>query len=103
MYRDVGGKLVGVLDDWDLPSTLAGSSGGALERTDALPYMALELLHTIVHGKKCQHRYRHDLEACFWVLVRIYYCYEGGHEREDLGDSLFGGGHDHALRVAHGQ
>ncbi|KAI0027651.1 hypothetical protein K488DRAFT_27037, partial [Vararia minispora EC-137] len=72
MRRDESGRLIGVLNDWDLAKDGHPDMGDRLttfemERTGTVPFMALDLLKRQA-GVQVIHVYRHDLEAGIWVL-----------------------------------
>ncbi|KAL1725822.1 hypothetical protein EV714DRAFT_220517 [Schizophyllum commune] len=75
MSRRVDGQAVGVLNDWDLACFVNehGISEAATtqHRTGTGPFMALDLQYVTANGKLVPqyHRYYHDLEALFWLLV----------------------------------
>ncbi|TRM63255.1 hypothetical protein BD626DRAFT_569278 [Schizophyllum amplum] len=76
MYcRTPDGKVLGFLNDWDLacfvgPLDLSESSTSQ-HRTGTGPFMAIDLQQPDNEGKspKRDHRYCHDLESLFWLLV----------------------------------
>lgn len=65
-------ETIGVLNDWDMASrlddTLQVPRSAATHRTGTLPFMSIQLL---THGKEneVRHRYRHDLESFFYILL----------------------------------
>ncbi|VDC02065.1 unnamed protein product [Peniophora sp. CBMAI 1063] len=85
MYRRFGGKIYGVLIDFNLATTdNSGHSG--LERTGTAPYMALELLWAATQREThiAKHLYRQDLEAFYWTLIWVCNCV-GGDGKEIVG------------------
>lgn len=78
MWRREGGKVVGVLNDWDLArdGRATGMIIAPLERIGTVPFMALDLL---TRYGKTGHRYRHDQEALVWVLAWLFINYDKGH------------------------
>ncbi|KAK7007367.1 other 1 protein kinase [Favolaschia claudopus] len=84
MYREVQGKVYGVLNDFDL-AVLVGNNpllSTSKQRTGTKLYMARELLELDPSGPTPSHLYRFDLESLFWVLVIISCHYENGKEIE---------------------
>jgi serine/threonine protein kinase len=75
MYRrDKNGHAYGTLSDFDLAS-ISGEQSNNKQRTGTLPFMAIELLsahHPIVH------KYEHDVESFYWVLLCAVLCAEDG-------------------------
>jgi Fungal protein kinase len=73
-WSDKDGKLIaiGVLNDWDMASRLDDTHqvprSSATHRTGTLPFMSIQLL---TNGKENEvpHRYRHDLESFFYILL----------------------------------
>ncbi|TFK39390.1 hypothetical protein BDQ12DRAFT_681704 [Crucibulum laeve] len=63
------GSVKGILNDWDMASELDTDGetppSAALRRTGTIPFMACDLLNV----KLSVHRYRHDLESFFYILV----------------------------------
>ncbi|KAG2142356.1 hypothetical protein DEU56DRAFT_259973 [Suillus clintonianus] len=77
MVYKLNGKWIGVLNDYDLSSTLhEGPTGN--ERTGTVPFMALDLLEKDAIDGNVSHLYRHDAESFIWVLVWICLRYSGG-------------------------
>ncbi|KAF5359985.1 hypothetical protein D9758_007650 [Tetrapyrgos nigripes] len=79
MFREKDGKIYGVLNDFDLSSRLPPESkASSRQRTGTKPYMSHELLNpSWVHG----HRYRHDLESLFYVI--LIFCSDYGAKGEE--------------------
>jgi len=75
-YRDSSGKVVGVLNDYDLSSMNIVPSGR--ERTGTVPFMALKLLTNKAIEGKVEHLYQHDVESFIWVLTWVSLRYEDG-------------------------
>lgn len=74
--RSEGGKVYGVLNDFDLASrSNSESSNGPIsnQRTGTRPYMALDLLNT---ESTSDHKYRHDLESLFYIIFCLACRYE---------------------------
>ncbi|KAK0490360.1 hypothetical protein IW261DRAFT_1323834, partial [Armillaria novae-zelandiae] len=70
MYRmDGQGNIFGVLIDFDLSSLIPIEEAKSLRRTGTPPYMAFDLLKE--EKDSGPHRYRHDLEALFCVMLMI--------------------------------
>lgn len=69
LRRLKNGKIVGVLNDWDMSSRVDDTGSILPTITNhligTLPFMARQLLLT--HAPK--HMYRHDLESFFYILV----------------------------------
>jgi len=69
MYRIIGGKVYGVLTDYDLSSWVASLNSDytktSQQRTGTPPFMAYELLN----GSKAPHMYRHDVESIFYIML----------------------------------
>jgi len=80
-YRDSSGKVVGVLNDYDLSSMNIVPSGR--ERIGAVPFMALKLLTTQAIEGKVEHLYQHDVESFIWVLTWVSLRYEDGKLRRN--------------------
>ncbi|KAG2070795.1 hypothetical protein BDR04DRAFT_1053775 [Suillus decipiens] len=78
MWYMKNGKLIGVLNDYDLSSlaNVAGPQGN--ERTGTVPFMALELLTPSAQRGEVKHLYRHDLESFMWVFAWISLRYRQG-------------------------
>ena len=69
MWRIIGGKVYGVLTDYDLSSWKAKMNADytktSQHRTGTPPYMAQELLK----GTSPIHLYRHDVESLFYIML----------------------------------
>ncbi|KAI5887850.1 uncharacterized protein SCHCODRAFT_02692454 [Schizophyllum commune H4-8] len=72
--RDAKGKVFGLLSDWGL-SCLAdahnlGTSSTSRHRTGTAPFMAMDLQRAASkYSVAADHRYCHDLESFFWLLL----------------------------------
>ncbi|KAG2125388.1 hypothetical protein DEU56DRAFT_573329 [Suillus clintonianus] len=77
-YRDKLGKLMGVLNDYDLSllASVPGPHGN--ERTGTVPFMALDLFTEEAQRGEVKHLYRHDLESFMWILTWIFLRYRNG-------------------------
>jgi hypothetical protein len=79
MYRKKDEKIFGVLNDYDLAIFMSNETPSSKTRTGTKPFMAIDLL-----GKPTDlHRYRHDLESLFYVIVYVTSRYDGGQEIDD--------------------
>ena len=74
MYLKVEGKIVGVLNDFDLASTQETTTG--TERTGTVPFTALALLRDEALQGNVIRAYEHDTESFIWVLIWISLRYE---------------------------
>lgn len=74
MYRFKNGKIVGVLNDFDLAIFTSQQSNGPMskQRTGTRPFMAYQLLEGA--NKPQLHLYRHDLESFMYVIL-VLACY----------------------------
>ncbi|KAJ6474756.1 hypothetical protein C8R45DRAFT_834633, partial [Mycena sanguinolenta] len=78
IYRRVGDKVHGVLNDFDLAVIMTDTNPStSKQRTGPEPYMALDLL---VLGPPPLHLYRFDLESLFYVIVVVTQHYHEGKE-----------------------
>ena len=75
-YLDSDGRVIGVLNDYDLSSLKIVPTGR--ERTGTVPFMAIELLSDKAVAGKVEHCYRHDAESFIWVLTWVSLRYEDG-------------------------
>ena len=83
MYkRQEDGKIVGVLNDFDL-AIIGGSQSTNTERIGTMLFMALDMLENIVVNTDQVHLYRYDAESFLWVAIWVCGTYEGGGERRD--------------------
>ncbi|KAF8121044.1 hypothetical protein EV363DRAFT_1366958, partial [Boletus edulis] len=80
VYRIDNGKIVGVLNDFDLASTQQSATG--TERTGTVPFMALDLLDDLALQGHITHAYQHDAESLIWVLIWISLRYDDGKPRK---------------------
>lgn len=72
MVSRLGGKVSGLLNDWDLAVFVNTPEGKSTihYRTGTPPFMAIELLDPLKFiTYKPGHWYRHDLESFFYILV----------------------------------
>jgi Fungal protein kinase len=76
MFRKKDGSIFGVLNDFDLSVFRNRSGASSKQRTGTRPFQAIDLLA----GEAVEHRYRHDLESLFYVIVWITSRYCGGKE-----------------------
>ncbi|KAI6022952.1 hypothetical protein BKA83DRAFT_4271284 [Pisolithus microcarpus] len=74
--RTSDGKIMGVLNDFDLASIEDGLTG--TERTGTVPFMALELLHPEGLRGQTKHAYEYDAESFIWALTWITLRYDNG-------------------------
>ncbi|KAJ4469222.1 hypothetical protein J3R30DRAFT_3214926, partial [Lentinula aciculospora] len=74
MVREKDGEKYGVLNDWDLSSWVNEQRDGPTSkfRTGTKPYMAHEQ-HS--HDWQGPHRFRHDLESLFYVILLLVCLY----------------------------
>jgi len=77
-YEDDEGKLIGVLNDYDLSSLANALGPRGNERTGTVPFMALDLLTERGQRGQVEHLYRHDLESFIWVLPWVVLRYRDG-------------------------
>jgi len=78
MYKRINGKIQAYLIDFDLAS-LADRDSHNLDRTGTMPFMALELLHSVAPGHApVLHAYAHDAEAVCWVVLWLGVQYTDG-------------------------
>ncbi len=83
MYKRREGTIVGVLIDFDL-AILHGGPSKNTERIGTMPFMALDILASIIVANTDQlHLYRHDAESFLWVAIWVCGTYDGGKERQD--------------------
>ena len=74
-HRSPEGAVVGFLVDWDVSCpthyNLDDESTGLLSRRGTSPFTSLDLQYVASDGKHLPqtHRYHHDLESFFWLLV----------------------------------
>ncbi|KAJ3977301.1 protein kinase [Lentinula raphanica] len=75
MFRRKEGKVYGVLNDFDLSSTVARMAQGpsSKERTGTRPFMSPDLLNSLWKGG---HFPRHDLESLFFIILCLVCRYD---------------------------
>ncbi|KAJ3768524.1 hypothetical protein FB446DRAFT_266455 [Lentinula raphanica] len=75
MFRRIGGKVYGVLNDFDLSSTIDGMTRGPSpnESTGTRPFMSPDLLNSRWKGG---HLPRHDLESLFFIILCLVCRYD---------------------------
>jgi serine/threonine protein kinase len=79
MFRKKDGKIFGVLNDFDLAILRTSEGPSSKTRTGTKPFIAVDLL-----GEPDDvHRYRHDLESLFYVIVYVTSRYHEGREIEN--------------------
>ncbi|KAG1772481.1 hypothetical protein EV702DRAFT_1033620 [Suillus placidus] len=81
-YR-LGGRFIGVLNDFDLSSIIRFLSSikdapKGFERTGTVPFMSLHLLVPKAIAGQVEHVYYHDAESFIWVLTWICLRYKNG-------------------------
>ena len=79
MYHKKDGKVFGVLNDHDLAIFKSSNAPSSKTRTGTKPFMAIDLLGNPTDV----HRYRHDLESMFYVIVYVTLQYHKGQELDD--------------------
>ncbi|KAJ3903050.1 kinase-like domain-containing protein [Lentinula edodes] len=82
MVRVKDGKKYGVLNDWDLAIWLDERDGNSTSqfRTGTRPYMAHEQHSPEWEGP---HRYRHDMESLFYVILLLATLFSNPSEKDD--------------------
>ncbi|KAG1876129.1 hypothetical protein C8R48DRAFT_690769 [Suillus tomentosus] len=78
MWYRKNGKLISVLNDYDLSSLANALGPQGNERTGTVPFMALDLLTKEGQQGKVKHLYRYDLESFMWVFAWIFLRYRQG-------------------------
>ncbi|KAF8833735.1 hypothetical protein BDN67DRAFT_976454 [Paxillus ammoniavirescens] len=78
MYHSVNGKVIGVLNDYDLASLMSSDNPLGKERTGTMLFMAIDLLDADGRDGKVKHLYRHDMESLVWVFVWICHQFKDG-------------------------
>ncbi|KAG1775189.1 hypothetical protein EV702DRAFT_1007977 [Suillus placidus] len=78
MWYEIDGKLMGVLNDYDLSSLANDPGPRGNECTGTVPFMALDLLFAEAQRGEVKHLYRHDLESFMWCFAWIALRYENG-------------------------
>ncbi|KAG2338117.1 hypothetical protein BDR05DRAFT_969566 [Suillus weaverae] len=78
MWYRRNGKLISVLNDYDLSSlaNVVGPQGN--ESTGTVLFMVLDLLTAEAQRGEVKHLYRHDLESFMWVFAWIFLRYRQG-------------------------
>ncbi|KAG1857266.1 hypothetical protein C8R48DRAFT_607377 [Suillus tomentosus] len=76
-YRLSCGRVIGVLNDYDLSSIQDDCARGN-ERTGMIPFMAIDLLRLSAIDDAVEHVYRHDAESFIWVFVWVCLRYKDG-------------------------
>lgn len=79
MYRKRDGRVIGVLNDYDLAIFTSNNTPSSKTRTGTRPFMAIDLLGSPTDV----HRYCHDLESMFYVIVYVTSRYHNGQEIDD--------------------
>ncbi|KAF8991843.1 hypothetical protein BDQ17DRAFT_1332666 [Cyathus striatus] len=76
MYREEGGVIYGVLNDFDLCKKMDNNLSGpsSRQRTGTIPFLAIDLLSR--PKAPPAHRYRHDVESFFYVFYYIITSYD---------------------------
>ncbi|KAI5994257.1 hypothetical protein F5J12DRAFT_416820 [Pisolithus orientalis] len=78
MYYKVGGKVMGVLNDYDLSSLASSPNPLDDEWTGTTPFVAIDLLEEGGQNGNVKHQYRHDMESFIWVFIWISLQYKDG-------------------------
>ncbi|KAF9245415.1 hypothetical protein BU15DRAFT_71167 [Melanogaster broomeanus] len=78
MYYRFKGKVIGVLNDYDLASLTTSNNPLGYERTGMIPFMVIDLLNANTRDGKVEHLYCHDMVSFIWVFVWICFQYEDG-------------------------
>ncbi|KAF8838062.1 hypothetical protein BDN67DRAFT_1013382 [Paxillus ammoniavirescens] len=78
MYHRVNGKVIGVLNDYDLAPLTSSDNPLGNERTGTMLFMAIDLLDADGQDGKVKHLYRHDMESLIWVFVWICHQFKDG-------------------------
>lgn len=78
------GKVIPVLNDWDL-SVIADRSNNVGEYTGTIPFLASDLLSSKYWKGEVEVLYRHDLESFVWILLWVFVCYRNGKETVPTG------------------
>ena len=76
MFRRKNGQIFGVLNDFDLSVLRDQQTPSSKQRTGTKPYLAIDLLNKDGY----EHKYRHDLESFFYVIVWLTSRYHDGEE-----------------------
>ncbi|KAI6158190.1 hypothetical protein BKA82DRAFT_131896 [Pisolithus tinctorius] len=78
MYYRVDGKVMGVLNDYDLSSLTTSANSLGNEPTGTIPFMAIDLLKKDGQDGRVEHLYRHDMESLIYVFIWISLQYKDG-------------------------
>ncbi|KAF9245408.1 hypothetical protein BU15DRAFT_71158 [Melanogaster broomeanus] len=76
VYYRFDGKVIGVLNDYDLASLTSSKNPLSYERTGAILFTAIDLLDANARDSKVEHLYRHVMESFIWVFVWICFQYK---------------------------
>ncbi|KAG2749521.1 hypothetical protein P692DRAFT_20924519 [Suillus brevipes Sb2] len=76
-WYELDRKLTSVLIDYDV-SSLAEPGPRGNERTDTVPFLALDMLTAEGQRGEVKHLYRHDLESFIWCFAWISLRYKNG-------------------------
>lgn len=75
MYDPRPGYECGVLMDYDLAIFKSTARPSGDTRTGTVPFMATQLLRKAYWEGQIQRLYKHELEACIWVLAFVFLRY----------------------------
>ncbi|KAG2124883.1 hypothetical protein DEU56DRAFT_892845 [Suillus clintonianus] len=78
MWYEKDGKLIGVLNDYDLSSLASDRGPRGNERTGTIPFMAIDLLTAKGQRGEVKHMYRYDMESFVWVFIWVCLRYREG-------------------------
>ncbi|KAI6147801.1 hypothetical protein BKA82DRAFT_25125 [Pisolithus tinctorius] len=78
MYYRVDGKVMGVLNDYDLSSLTSSANPLSNKRTGMMPFMAIDLLKEDGQDGRVEHLYHHDMESFIYVFIWISLQYKDG-------------------------
>ncbi|KAF9245400.1 hypothetical protein BU15DRAFT_30386, partial [Melanogaster broomeanus] len=70
-YYWLNGKIMAVLNDYDLASLATSTSPLGNERTGTIPFMVIDFLSDIGQDGELELLYRHNLESFIWVFIWI--------------------------------
>ena len=73
MYYCCDGRVIGVLNYWDLATIASDSNTPGTGRTSTISFIALRLLT----GRDIEHKFRHDAEPFIWAFVWVFGCSDG--------------------------
>ena len=68
----------GVLGDFDLSISRRHPRVPGTDRTGTIPFMAIDLLCDKYWNGEIEREYRHELEACIWILPFVFLRYQDG-------------------------